>query len=94
MTTDLFGEIITAKEPLPPGVKKRRETVPNGYAAPPGTGPKGETCKGCEHYSGHRRSKIYRKCELVRARWTGGAGTDIKAGSPACAYWKKREEAP
>lgn len=86
---DLFGQAIIAPAPVPAGLGKRKKTVLRGYAAAPGTGPKGETCKSCRHYSGHRRSKIYRKCGLVRARWTGGPGTDILARSPACSYWEK-----
>lgn len=89
---DLFGDDIPPDvvEPVANPTKKRRKTTPKGYAAPPGGGPKGETCKTCEHYcrvGGH--SKAYRKCGLVRARWTNGPGTDILAKSPACAMWKK-----
>ena len=64
-----------------------------GYAAPPGTGPKGETCKTCDYkvkkpgVSGH-----YLKCWLIYRHWTGGQGTDIKAGSPACREWIPIEE--
>jgi len=63
-----------------------------GYAADPGTGPEGETCKTCRFkmrkpgVAGH-----YLKCEIMREHWTGGAGTDIKASSPACRYWEKIE---
>jgi len=86
---DLFGNPILAPAPMVPGTgKKRHKTKINGYAAPPGTGPVDETCKTCLHYSGHRRSKIYRKCALTRPRWTGGPGTDILARSPACKYWE------
>lgn len=85
---DLFGAPILSPEPVA-NSDKRKPTKPNGYAAPPGTGPAGETCKTCEHYSGRRLSKIYRKCGLVRERWTGGPGTDIFARSPACRYWEK-----
>lgn len=93
MSLDLFGNLVVERDPLPPGEKKRRQTRPNGYAAPPGGGPKGETCKTCEHYSGHKRTKIYRKCALMRKVWTGGPGTDILGRSPACALWQKPEEA-
>lgn len=86
---DLFGEAIATPLPPPIGSDKRKKTKPNGYAAAPGTGPKGETCKTCRYYSGHRRTKIYRKCELTRAKWTGGPGSDILARSPACHYWEK-----
>lgn len=90
--TDLFGDPITS--PLPPAQDgKRRKTRPNGYAAPPGTGPKGETCKTCANYcrtGGH--SRTYLKCLLVKWRWTNGPGTDIKASSPACHAWKKDKD--
>lgn len=59
-----------------------------GYAAPPGTGPEGETCKTCKHIYRKRLAGTYIKCDLMRAIWTGGGGTDIKAGSPACARWE------
>ncbi len=91
--TDLFGEAIVGNMDIPRPIsdQRRKSTKPNGYAALPGTGPKGETCKTCEHYSGYRRSKIYRKCGLMQAKWTGGPGTDILARSPACAYWEKEK---
>lgn len=94
MSLDLFGNLVVERDPPPPGEKKRRETRPNGYAAPPGGGPKGETCKSCAHYARTQHAKVYRKCLLVRARWTNGPGTDILAKSPACGAWKKPEEAP
>ena len=61
-----------------------------GYAATPGTGPTGETCKSCKHYSGHRTrpGTMFRKCGLMESIWTHGPGTDIKAGSPACSKWE------
>lgn len=67
------------------GIVRRKPTVKNGYAAPPGTGPIGETCKGCKHkLSTGSGGKNFIKCELRRATWTNGEGTDILAGSPAC----------
>lgn len=57
------------------------------YAAPPGTGPAGETCGSCRHICRHPSGR-YRKCGVVRALWTHGPGTDIKARSPACAKWE------
>ena len=57
------------------------------YAAEPGTGPAGETCGSCAHLHRNRQAKVYLKCGLTRARWTGGFGTDVKARSPACAKW-------
>lgn len=63
-----------------------------GYAATPGTGPQGETCRSCKHYAHNRgsegRSKPYPKCGLMRPLWTNGPGTDIKARSPACSKWE------
>ena len=68
---------------LPPS---RKPIVKRGYAGIPGTGPAGETCKGCAHKrsfggasSGH--AKHFIKCELRRATWTNGEGTDILASS-------------
>lgn len=64
---------------------------PRGYAAPPGTGPKGETCGSCAHHCALRYAKNYHKCGLNRARWTGGRGTDILVRSPACSKWSAGE---
>lgn len=86
---DLFGQPI-AENSLPPApgyFSKRRPTTPNGYAAIPGTGPAGETCRTCWHLVRVRHAKAYLKCGLERSRWTGGPGTDVKAGSPACSKW-------
>lgn len=63
-------------------VKKR------GHAARPGTGPECETCGSCAHYTLRQMSKTYRKCALTKATWTGGAGSDIRAGDPACSKWE------
>jgi hypothetical protein len=86
-TPDLFGEMTAAPMPAAIGEKKRRVTQPKGYAAPPGTGPKGETCRTCIHKYTRQMGGSYIKCLLVKARWTGGPGTDIKASAPACRYW-------
>lgn len=61
-----------------------------GYAATPGTGPLGETCRTCKHLVRKQFSRAYLKCALMEAVWTGGPGTDIKAGSPACAHWERK----
>lgn len=58
------------------------------YADHPGTGPVGETCRSCDHSRVKEIGRRYYKCNLVRALWTGGYGTDIKARSPACSKWK------
>jgi hypothetical protein len=87
LETDLFG-----LAPVQPPPKKGRSAQKSGYAALPGTGPEGETCKTCAHYvstcpGGRKR---FPKCGLMRSRWTHGQGTDIKAGSPACREWRKK----
>ncbi len=64
-----------------------------GHAWKPGTGPDGETCKTCAHYTLRTFAKTYRKCGLMRAHWTGGPGSDIKASDPACKKWVRREAA-
>lgn len=69
---------------LPPAMKVNLRA----YAAHPGSGPRGETCRTCAHSYGRQFSKTYWKCDLVKA--TGGAGTDIKLRSPACSRWEAR----
>ena len=64
------------------------------YAAMPGTGPAGETCKSCRHIDHTGRGGRYIKCGLTRDYRTHGAGTDIKAGSPACNKWEKAIDSP
>jgi hypothetical protein len=88
---DLWGNEVDIKEPGPIASDKRKATKINGYAAPPGTGPKGETCKTCSFYT-HRSGMKYRKCYKIVAKWTGGPGTDILARSPACRYWEPRKQ--
>jgi hypothetical protein len=79
---DLFGDPIA---------EKRSGTQPKGYAAPPGTGPKGETCRTCFHYIVKKMGGTYRKCALMRPHWTNGPGSDIRASSPACRHWAEKE---
>ena len=63
---------------------------PAGYARAPGTGPKGQTCSGCDHcrlrvlYAGTPKQKRVRKCWLTLPTWTKSRETDINARSPAC----------
>ena len=77
--TTLGGEIVEVP------VRGKHYVQPRGYFYPPGTGPKNETCGTCKHCA---RFKKWAKCELNRARWTGGRGSDILARSPACKYWE------
>jgi hypothetical protein len=67
-----------------------RRGAKTGYAAEPGTGPLGETCRSCKNYTYNDSQSVrhYRKCALMRAVWTRGPGTDIKAGSPSCSKWQ------
>jgi hypothetical protein len=59
-----------------------------GYAASPGSGPAGETCKTCKHLCRSTYNRTYLKCGVIRHRWTRGPGTDIRAKSPACRIWE------
>lgn len=78
------------------GVVHRNPTVKNGYAAPPGTGPEGKTCGDCAHKRSmtNTGTKRWIKCELRRATWTGGEGTDILAGTAACNRFAPRADGP
>ena len=81
---DLFGdEVVLIAKPGP----WRRVT---GYAAPPGTGPAGETCKTCRYKrtlsNGGKKSWI--KCYHREAYRSCCDATDIKASAPACRHWE------
>lgn len=65
---DLFGAEITEEKAHFSDLnasKGKRDYTPKGYSAPPGTGPKGEVCKGCKHFVrlGYH-DKTYFKCLL------------------------------
>lgn len=89
---DLFGNPPThAQQVAAKSKAKRKPTPARGYAFTPGTGPEGETCGSCRHIartSGDAR--IYIKCGLMRAKWTKGPGSDIRAQSPACKEWEAK----
>lgn len=88
-------EILNLDRALTPQERRLLFKTPakknSGYAAPPGSGPADETCKSCEHLVHKRMAGTYLKCALMQSVWTGGAGTDVKAGSPACVKWTKRQ---
>lgn len=91
---------LAAKAPehraiLGPDSKKRKPTVPKGYAALPGSGPEGKTCRGCKHKvtMSNTGAKSWIKCELMKAAWTHGPGSDIRASSPACRRFEPKEAA-
>jgi len=78
---NLFGETVTAKP---------KTTVPRGYAAPPGTGPEGESCGSCTHAQPMRAgNKKFYKCAKAQWKWTHGVGSDIRLKAPACREWER-----
>ena len=82
--TTLGGAVVTVPKRGKHYVQQR------GYVAPPGTGPAGETCGSCQHIKRVAGgARVFRKCGLNQARWTGGPGSDILAGAPACRKWAK-----
>lgn len=88
---DLFGDVPAGNTAVVSGRRRgpkggKRYTVPSGYAGLPGRGPEGETCGSCKHIV---RTRKYRKCGLMRPRWTNGPSTDILARTPACSRWEK-----
>jgi hypothetical protein len=89
---DLFGNEISLDQARileAMGKKKRKTTQPKGYAAQPGSGPAGETCKTCTHSRPTGPGNhTYWKCELIRRAWTHGPGTDIRLKAPACKFWE------
>lgn len=59
--------------------------------APIGSGPAGQSCRSCSHYTRVRHhDQTFRKCELMRGDWTHGPGTDIKASYAACRLFELR----
>lgn len=70
-------------------MKRRAAEVARGYAAKPGTGPEGETCKSCQHNATVRQSKTFHKCALNKAAWAKSRRTDILVSSPACSKWER-----
>lgn len=81
---DLFGQ--EARLIAKPGAHV------TGYAAPPGTGPAGETCKTCLHKrtTSNGGSRTWIKCRHPLAYRSACSATDIKAGSPACKHWESK----
>lgn len=91
----LIAKAPAHRAALGPDSRKRKPTEPKGYAALPGTGPEGKTCRDCRHKQTHSNTgaKSWIKCALMKAAWTHGPGTDIKAGSPACRRFEPKEPA-
>ena len=83
---DLFNQ----ERALTPAERKRLRggPQPKGYAAPPGSGPAGETCGSCDHLARVRPgNRSFPKCGLMERGWTGGTASDVRVRSPACSRW-------
>ena len=77
-----------------PIVHHPRERERYGHAAPPGTGPAGESCGTCAHYCLRTiGSRMYSKCGVIPSRQTHGKNTDIFKNDPACAVWEGKPHA-
>lgn len=91
--TDLFGGLPSyrTRDGRTVEVKQRGKhyVEPRGYAARPGTGPKGETCKSCRYSVTSPRRGRWTKCRLTEACWTKTRRTDILLGAAACSKWGK-----
>lgn len=73
---------------LPPSALLGTVVKKRGHADRPGTGPKGETCGSCRHIAKRQMAKVYTKCGLTRATWSGGGATDVRHKDPACSRWE------
>lgn len=82
----LFRDLPAHQAPHSQAPKKKK----TGHAWAPGTGPSGETCASCKHYTIRRWAGIYRKCGLMREQWTQGPGTDIRARDAASKKWEPK----
>ncbi|MFA5898015.1 MAG: hypothetical protein WC829_02760 [Hyphomicrobium sp.] len=79
---DLYGN--------PVKITSRHATKAKGYAAAPGSGPKGETCGTCGHHYVRKMSNLYHKCELTKG--SGCRASDVLVKSPACWRWTPRPQ--
>lgn len=78
----LFGGATAPRAYASPSTFRAR---PNGYAAPPGSGPENETCGSCGHCRQRTvHGKHFYKCGLMMAAWSRDRATDIVLKSPAC----------
>ena len=74
----------------PPAEDTKPKNPVKGYAATPGSGPKGETCRTCKHARQRGGgSRAYWKCDLIKP--TRGPGSDIRLKSPACWRFEKED---
>lgn len=87
---DLFGYVPPAPERKPQPARKPPQL--KGHAWAPGTGPPERTCKDCAHYVIRHEAKTYRRCWLMRASWTRGSASDIRACDPACLKFEEKDQ--
>ncbi|MCG5245305.1 hypothetical protein [Methylorubrum extorquens] len=82
-----MGDLFNLDCALTPGERRhlRGGIQAKGYAAMPGTGPKGETCA---HLVRKCLAEVYRKCALMERHWTGGKGPNVLTTALACRKWK------
>lgn len=86
-THDLLGH------PLAPAGQFRKDGRLRklGYAARPGTGPKGQRCNTCSYCIVIQQgSTTVRKCQVTVRLWTPGPETNIKHNAPACSEWARK----
>ncbi|HEY9545021.1 MAG TPA: hypothetical protein VIR56_03375 [Solimonas sp.] len=70
--------------------RKHTELKGHGYAARPGSGPSGETCKTCAHLQRRQGSSAtWNKCGLVKRGFS--RDTDIRLDAPACLWWRAHD---
>lgn len=92
---DLFGnEVLEPIDKLKGNTDKHKYRKARGWAAQPGSGPEGETCKSCKNsYIHHRQNgKNWWKCALLKP--THGAATDLRLKWTACNRWEQLDENP
>lgn len=87
---DLFGEQV-------PAVPARKDGKPRkiGYAARPGSGPRGQRCGTCKFAQRVvHRGEFTHKGELMTFVWQHNAASDISLRAPACSKWERRPYQP
>lgn len=80
LTREFTSELLELSKPS-------RTGRPTGYAAAPGSGPLGQSCKSCRHMKRVGLVRAFRKCDLMREFWDGSRKSDVNSSSPACCRW-------
>lgn len=88
---DMLGGKTRSARTLPRARRRAApRVVPAGHAAPPGTGPAGETCGSCHWLESFHFRKTYHKCGARPGdHWKGGRSTDVRPLDPACAKFER-----